>query len=300
MNLGPLVIPAILANVLALALAGCLVPDEDDDGPMSAPACSLFGGPDDVAADAADTAGPGPRTVRIANVPFGNAIAVWWAEGDALAVLHLRSREASGGGGVSIEPSMAMVPANVAVRIVAGEDRWTQDGFVAAGTEEALVDLAQAEIHGSSPGTWTEAASFGPAGASWRPTPLHWADGETMARLATLHLELTWSNGPGGGADFGIAVGPDTNGGFSYTNSAYQTTLGEQRETRDLGVADFAQLGWTNATRPQAGPSISTGAFASTGIPYELSWAATFFPDPDLARVCTTLGDAQAFDVMMG
>lgn len=289
---------AAVAVALFIPLSGCLVPD--DDGPLSAPACNLLGGPDDVPANAPDTAGPGPRTIRIVNVPFGDAIAAWWVDGEELAVVHLRSRESGGSGPVSIEPAVALVPAHVAVRIVAGAHEWTRDGFVTAGTDEALVDLAQPGLSGTASGTWTEAASFGPAGASWRPTMLHWADDETMARLATLHLELTWSNGPGGGADFGIAVGPDADGGFSYTNGEYQASPGAQRETRELGPADFAQLGWTNRTRPQAGPSISTGAFATTGIPYELSWQATFAPDPDLARVCTTLGDAQAFDATTG
>lgn len=286
---------AFLLAASLTAFAGCLVPD-DEVRPLSAPACTLLGGPGDVARTAAQEAGSGPRKLTLANVPPGDAIAAWWMEGERLAVLHLRSAEGLDGGPISVHPAVAMVPQDVAVRIVAGDKAWTMDGFVEPGTGDVLVDLSTPEVQGRTQGTWDDPASFGPSGASWMPATFAWADDGTMARLESLHLQLAWSNGPGGGADFGIAVGPNGNGGFSYVNADYQATPGAQRETRDLGPADFLQLGWSNGTRPQAGPSVSTGAFATTGIAYEMAWEATFAPDPDLASVCTTLGDAQAYD----
>jgi hypothetical protein len=282
-----------LFAVVILA-GGCLAPDDQETSAPGVQPCSLLSGPRDVLGNAPSSAGPGPREIRIAKVPDPDAIALWWQEGDHLVVLHLRSAELTSGGELSINPSRALVPNDVAVRIVAGHDEWTQDGFVAAGTDVELVDLDEPEVHGVIAGTWDEAATFGPAGEAWRPSPMDWADEDTMARLRSLRLELAWDNGAGGGADFGIAVGPSTTGGFHYVNGEYQATPGGQRETRDLGPSDFAQLGWSDTTRPQVGPSVSTGAFAATGIPYELTWSATFSPDPDLPQVCETLGDIEA------
>lgn len=290
----------LFALTTVVALSGCLQQRDDGEG-MSAPACDLLGGPGDVPADAPRSAGPGPRTITIANVPPRDAIAVWWHEADQIVVLHLRSDEGLDDGPISVMPSVAKVPAGVAVRIVAGDDAWTLEGFVAAGTEDALADLARPEVLGSLAGTWDEPVSMGfasgPAATSWQPNDLPWADQERIQRLDELVLTLTWDNGPAGGADFGIAIGPTGSDEFSWRNApdaASQASAGPQSEERTVTAAELAQLGWSNVTGLRAGPSVSTGAFATTGIDYDLAWRATFAPDPDLPRVCATLGDVDA------
>jgi hypothetical protein len=289
----------LLAVACAAALSGCLQQREDEG--LSAPACDLLGGPDDVPADARGTAGTGPRTVTIANVPPRDAIAVWWQEADHVVVLHLRSHEGVDGGPISVMPSVAKAPAGVAVRIVAGDDAWTLEGFVAAGTQDVLVDLERPEIVGSLSGTWDEPVSMGfasgPAATSWQPNDLPWADQERIQRLDEVVLTLAWENGAAGGADFGIAIAPTGSDEFSWRNApdaASQASAGPQGEERVVTAAELAALGWSNVTGLRAGPSVSTGAFATTGIAYDLGWRARFAPDPDLPHVCATLGDVDA------
>ncbi|MEA3136511.1 MAG: hypothetical protein QOC71_792 [Thermoplasmata archaeon] len=287
-------IPAAL--IFALAFAGCLsqLQGEGDPAHRTA-ACSLLGHPDQVPLEAPAEAGPGHRQVDVTvlgadSQPAGHmAVVAWWqpTRGD-VHVLQLMSDEAG--------KAVLHVPDDEAVDLMAGRVEWTHEAHLDAGAESAALTLTPASLLGVIAGEWTEALAEGVSGAVWQPNDLPWADAGHMDRLEGLDLTLLWDNGPQGGADFGIGVGPNGGSGFHYTNRQYQTTVGPQSEERTLGAADFEQLGWDNTTLPQAGPSISTGGFAVASIPYTLMWEATFATDPALPDRCLSLGDTGAVD----
>jgi hypothetical protein len=216
-------------------------------------------------------------------------VAWWQPNRDEVRVLRLMSSEA---GQVVLH-----VPAEEAIELAAGRVEWTHEAHLDAGAAPAALTLAPASLMGTIEGEWGSPLAEGVSGPVWQPNDLPWADAGHLDRLERLDLTLTWTNGPQGGADFGIAVGPNGGSGFHYTNSEYQASVGEQSERRTLEAADFDQLGWENTTQPQTGPSISTGGFAVTAIPYSLAWEATFAADPGLADFCLGLGDRGTTDV---
>ncbi len=285
---------------LALAFAGCLSQlrgeDTPADGDGGSSACDLLGNPGQIPTDAPSEAGPGPREVDVTvlggdSQPAANVavVAYWQHTRESVHAVRLVSGESG--------KAILRVPADEAIELVAGRVEWTHEAHLDAGERPASLILTPASVLGLVEANWTAPVAQGVNGAVWQPADLPWADAGHMDRLERLDLTLLWTNGPEGGADFGIAVGPNGASGFHYTNSEYQATVGAQSETRILEAGDFADLGWGNTTRPQAGPSISTGGFALSPIAYTLVWEATFETDPDLRDRCQVLGDADAIDV---
>lgn len=275
-----------VAVLLIVLLAGCLSTRDGDPGTSSGAACSLLWHPGQVQAQTAQ-AGNGSRPIIIEGLAPHEPLAAWWFTApDAIAVLHARRGDT---GAVQLN-----VPPQVAVSIVAGShDDWDKQAHVPAASDEVLLTLSGTRVMASITGTWSAAVSLGgPAGSTWQPHAVAFA-GLGVDRLQELTLDLTWSNGIDGGADFGIAVGPTPGAQFHYTNSQYQATPGPQRETRVLQVDELEGFAWTNETVIQVGPSISTGGF-SRNLPYTLDVTAEFLPDPDLPRTCMMLGDVTA------
>lgn len=292
---GAPMLPLALALALAMPLSGCLAELEGAER-RGTPACDLVGHPGQVPLDAPAEGGSGERQIQVTVLggdgqPAANvAVAAWWqATREELQVLRVATGQAG--------QVVLRVPPDEAVDLVAGHVEWTHEAHLEAGEAPATVVLTPASLIGVVHGNWTEPVAQGVGGAVWQPNDLPWADAGHMARLQRLHLELLWTNGPQGGADFGIAVGPNAGSGFHYVNGEYQATVGVHLEERTLEGEDFAAFGWDGGTRPQAGPSISTGGFALTPIPYALTWEATFEADPDLPDRCLSLGDIDAVDV---
>lgn len=285
--------PARLAPFLvALLLAGCLEQRSDDD-PAGAAGCSAFLAPEDVGVNAPSEGGPGPRLLGLTLGGGGQSFTAWWP-GEAngtVDVVRLRSPAGS--------PQVRLhAPADRDVHLLAASDA-DRDWAVALTVQRGsgALDLALTDpVAGSVAGTWGTPAAigFGPQGPTWQPQALvGLGDG---VRLVSLDLELAWDNGPAGGADFGIAVasGPSS---FQYQNGAYQATPGPQNEARHLGADDLAGFGWGNGTAALAGPSMSTGGFATTGIAYTLAWSADLAdPDGTEGDVCARLGPVRIVD----
>lgn len=293
-------VAVVVACAAAFSFAGCLAQLQDEDaavdGPDGAPACDLLGNPGQVPSDAPSEAGPGQRQVDVTVLggdgqpASGMAVVAYWRQTrEAVHAVRLLS-DASG-------KAALRVPAGEGIELMAGRIEWTHEAHLDAGEQPASLVLTPASVLGLVEANWTAPLAQGVSGAVWQPADLPWADAGHMDRLERLRLVLSWSNGPGGGADFGIAVGPNGESGFHYTNSEYQATVGEQSEERVLESGDFVDLGWGNTTRPQAGPSISTGGFAVDPIGYTLVWEATFEADPGLRDRCEALGEAEAVDV---
>jgi hypothetical protein len=286
-----------IATALAVALlSGCLA-EMQEDARRATSACDLLGDPGQTPRAAPAEGGPGPRRLAVTlpedGAGSGVAVVAWWQAGpDAVQVVRLRTSES--------RMATFLVPADAPIGLLAGGSEWTSEGRVAAGAAPATLLLGSGLEVGSIEGAWGMPAAQGLSGASWQPEDLPFGDGDRMERLERLDLLLSWTNGPQGGADFGIAVGPNGGSGFHYTNREYQTSLGPQTESRVLEAADLGQLGWDASTRPQAGPSVSTGGFAVAPIAYTLDWTATFAADPELADRCLDLGDADAADVTSG
>jgi hypothetical protein len=288
-------VPLALAFLLTVLLSGCLAELQGTEE-HGTPACDLVWHPGQVPLDAPPEGGSGERQVQVTVLggdgqPAANmAVAAWWqATREELHVL----RVATGPDGQVV----LRVPPGESVDLVAGHVEWTHEAHLDAGNEPATLILTPASLIGVVDGNWTEPITPGVGGAVWQPSDLPWADSGHMARLERLRVDLLWTNGPDGGADFGIAVGPSSGSGFHYVNREYQATAGVHTEERTLEGEDFAALGWDGDTLPQAGPSVSTGGFTLTAIPYTLTWEATFLADPDLADRCLSLGDADAVDV---
>ncbi|MHB1261976.1 MAG: hypothetical protein ACYC2H_09710 [Thermoplasmatota archaeon] len=293
-------VAAVLACAAALSFAGCLAQLQDTDpsadGVGGNPPCDLLGNPGQIPTDAPSEAGPGQRPVDV-TVLGGDGqpaahmavVAYWQQTRESVHAVRLVS-DAAG-------KATLRVPAGEDLELMAGRIEWTHEAHLDAGDRPASLILTPASVLGLVEANWTTPLAQGVSGAAWQPTDLPWADAGHMDRLERLRLVLAWTNGPQGGADFGIAVGPNGESGFHYTNSEYQATVGEQSEERILEPGDFADLGWGNTTRPQAGPSISTGGFAVDPIAYTLAWEATFEADPGLRDRCENVGDVDAVDV---
>lgn len=289
----------LLATALAAVLAsGCLA-EIQDDARRDTAACDLIGDPRQTPASAPAQGGPGARRITVTLPDDGSAagdrvaVVAWWrATSGEVEVVRLRTAGS---------PTVTFaVPADIPVALLTGRSVWTNEGHVGPGSSDATVLLTSGLDTGSLEGDWGALVAEGVSGASWQPNDLPWAEGGRLGRLERAELTLTWTNGPQGGADFGIAVGPNGESGFHYTNREYQTSVGGHTESRVLEAADLAQLGWDDATRPQAGPSVSTGGFAVSPIPYTLAWKATFAVDPALADRCLDLGSAVAVDATSG
>jgi hypothetical protein len=158
-----------------------------------------------------------------------------------------------------------------------------------AGDPEPCIPLFGDAV-GAMQSRWTRPATVGAQRSEWQPAPLPWADAGHLDRLESVTLTLEWANAPQSAADFGIALG--RGGSFRYWNQEYQTSLGPQSEALALDRAALEELGWTSGDRLDAGPSVSTGAYAATPIAYELSWKATFL-QPPADEACASTAAAQ-------
>ncbi len=147
------------------------------------------------------------------------------------------------------------------------------DGFTTEcfGHEQRVV-LYPATSNGSFMGTIDGPGQVGFQNAQWFPHEIAWVDpAQWLLRLQELRLELSWTNGPDGGADLGIGVGDA--GGFRYQNQAFQTSTGPQSETWSPTGDDVRAQ--TMQGPLMAGPSISTLNAAPQGLDYALTWTAS-------------------------
>ena len=283
----PRAAPLVLAGLLALAASGCLRQAADE---ASVPAMTCDGPlrPQQVPASAPTAGGDGPRAVHAfvadaEGTPLaGQPFTAWWLAGDAVHVAHLRT----GDDGYAT----VGVPSGVAVTLLSGATAWSHDAAVAAGSDPIDLAMVGPAVQGARDGVWSSPATIGTPEPAWQDATFPWADAAHLARLESLRLTLTWENGAGGGADFGIAVGaPD--GAFRYWNQQPQTNPGDASEELIVDRAVLEQEGWTSAATLAGGPSVSTGAFATTGIAYTLSWDVRFLQDPDVGDLCAAVGD---------
>lgn len=153
------------------------------------------------------------------------------------------------------------------------DNRWP---FLVALVLVAPAAAAECEVEaisGQEEGIWEDPVSIGTA-ASWQEHDI--TDPALIAAMDTITITLEWENGPGGGADFGIAIG--TSDGFYYWNQQYQAALGSHSESITLDQNDLEVAGWRGEDL-RIGPSISTGGAGLSGIPYTITWEATLDPD---------------------
>ncbi|MFA5944026.1 MAG: hypothetical protein WC876_06130 [Candidatus Thermoplasmatota archaeon] len=281
----------VLVGLLLVLPAGCL------DLGQALSNCDAQILADEIDRDAPSTGGPGPRAITIQasdadGTPLRNAVVAAWWEGDAAGQAHgIRLRAGTDG------QAVANVPTDRDIHLMAGQEAWTHEGLARSGDEALEVALlwgyGQA---GSVRGTWEPSLSIGAQTRTWDPHDLPWADPEHLANVEAILLVLTWENRPQGSADFGIALGRD--GLDQYWNSAYQTSLGQMIEVLLLSSTDLNGVGLLDGDRLQAGPSISTGAYATEPIAYELSWNADYLVEGDPGWLCGRLGkDARLEDV---
>ncbi len=290
--------------VAAVLAAGCLASRDDD--PAAEGGCTARLHPEQVPTAAPQAGGLGPRTITVLLDVAHDPVTAWWPGANGtVEVVRVRTGD---GFHATIQ-----APAGKAIGLLGGlatpatgQNTWDAEGFVAPGGDDVEVTLGKTLV-GSLTGSWTQPATAGfaagPAAPSWQPQDLPWADQDRIQRLEQLVLTLHWDNGPEGGADFGIAIGPAGSTEFHWVNApnaANQASPGAQSEQRVIAAADLADLGWSNVTGLRAGPSVSTGAFATTGIAYTLDWDASFMPGSDLGNLCRVLGDVRAIDVTDG
>lgn len=280
---------ALLAAVLLMA--GCLA-QRDDDASGEAE-CEALLTPDDVPASAGLEGGRGPRLVRVeALVGAGEPVLAYWP-GDNGTVEFVALRTGDGAQALTVHAR-----AGVPIGLLAGREGagWRHALAIPAGDGEAAVQVSDT-LTGEVNGVWDAALATGVPDAVWQPQPLPDLQAN-LGRVTAVQFTLAWTNGAGGGADFGIALASGADGSFQYTNRAYQAQAGDQSESRDVPVEELLGHGWGNGTPAQAGPSVSTGAFATTGIPYTLSWVADLRPaDGSAGHVCDALGPVREADV---
>lgn len=284
-----------LGVALVLLLAGCLDPD-------AAPAaqCTAHLTASDVPDDALQEGGRGPRLLTIELPVAHAALIAWWAgqENGTVEFVALRTLDASDG------TLKVHAPADRDVGLLAKDvpaanagNQWAYALDLPAAPDPVTIDLTD-QLRGTIAGTWSMPVSFGagPQGPAWQPAPID-VLAANAARIEALSLGLSWDNGPGGGADFGIAVATGDQA-FHYENRAYQASPGPQQETLTLTGEQLAGYGWGNGTPAKVGPSVSTGAFATTGLAYTLEWSATLKPgDGSQGDVCGVLGPVREVDV---
>jgi hypothetical protein len=232
-----------------------------------------------------------------------SGLVAWW-RGDANGTVETVSLRSTDGALVLALRTPADRDVHLLSGLATGGDgpsHWKVATTVAAGSDAVVLTLSD-PLEGVIHGTWSEPVNAGvsPQGqtAKWQPHALVGLGAGSA--IDSLDLHLGWRNAAGGGADFGIAVasGPST---FNYNNAAYQATPGEQTESRVVDGSDLQEFGWRNETSALAGPSISTGGFATTGIAYTLTWSADLRDtDGTEGDVCAVLGPVQDVDVTEG
>lgn len=163
------------------------------------------------------------------------------------------------------------LPASTDIFLLAGAPGWNEE-WLGPISPDTTVTLFPESLQGAVTETWDEPATIGANDPQAVLHPLPFAGGWNE-RLEALEVTLTWTNAPTGSADFGIAVGEDQ---FRYWNQQFQTTLGDHSETLTLTRDELEAEGLVSMQGIGVGPSVSTGQFNVAGIPYELTWTATF------------------------
>ncbi|HUR25523.1 MAG TPA: hypothetical protein VM327_05865 [Candidatus Thermoplasmatota archaeon] len=304
MTTGTATVPRLAALALATltfvsATSGCLE-GLQGGGPRGCDADLFIG---DVRGDAPQVGGPGPRaiTVEVADAvgtpQAGAAVAAWWDDGGAGKLDAVLLRTGADGS------ATANVPAGAGVHLIAGDsgddgDSWSHDGFVQAGQESLTVGLIGTTQTGSLDGLWSMPVAIGAQERVWDPHDLPWADADHLEGLWSLILVLEWENQPQGSADFGLALGHDDLD--RYWNPEYQVSLGPEREILLLSLTDLEEFGLTQGDSLRAGPSISTGAYVVTPIPYTMSWQAEFNTVGDPGLLCDRYGDDATIEDVTG
>lgn len=115
----------------------------------------------------------------------------------------------------------------------------------------------------------------------WQPHELELGAG-WVQRLDRIQAQLAWDNTPTSAGDLGIGIG-DTS--FQYRNSEFQTSYGSFSETW-APAADELRSVLTGETI-RIGPSISTGHYAATGIPYDVAWSVQLAREGAWSAPCT-------------
>ncbi len=281
---------ALAVLAMALLAAGCI--DVRDERPPAAAECQAELTPADVPASAGAEGGHGPRLIRVsALVGAGQPVLAYWLGEANGTVEFVALRTSEGAPALSVHAR-----AGVPVGVLAGRDAkdggiegWRRAATVPAGDGPADIVLDD-RLRGEVSGDWDAALATGLPDAMWQPQSLPDL-AANLGRVESVAFTLRWTNGAQGGADFGIGLASGGDGSFRYTNAEYQADVGEQQERREVSGDELVGLGWGSGTPAQAGPSVSTGGFTASSIPYTLAWEATLLPvGPEAGQVCGELG----------
>ncbi len=204
------------------------------------------------------------------------------------------------------------VPEGIVVGIVAAAEGHTEEwmpGVPTSGpSSEHAVTLYQTRIELAILGAWGPgAASSGFLTGSayqWDPNELQLGfDGPThagyAARLHAAAVTLTWENGPTGGGDLGIGLGPDGGSPTLFDDGSDNIAFGPQEEKMAAGYAEVVEHGLNTGTL-HVGPATKSGFLAPGGLDYAITVVLDFEgarPDFGCTGSSSTTDDSEGFGI---
>lgn len=197
--------------------------------------------------------------------------------------------------------AVANIPTERVVGVVVAKDGHTEEWIpaLAAGDgatgDTVTVPLYKASLTTEFTDTWGPgAASTGKVTSTnyeWKPTEIPFSEDEStrkgyIARTATLHATLRWTNGPGGAGDLALGVGPVSSQPAHVEDATEDVAPGEHAEEISFDAARLREVGVLGAPTGYIGPATASGFIGPFGLSYVLEIEAGFDTAAAKAAAC--------------
>lgn len=190
--------------------------------------------------------------------------------------------------------ALGKVPANRVIGVVAAADGWTEEWVpaVASGSlgegDTLTIPLYRSTLEATTEGTW------GPGGLSsgratqnnylWKPEILPFGESEETrkgysARVARLHVRLSWETGVQGAGDLAIGLGSTEEQPAFVHDERNNVGPGRQAEEFDLNAGALKSEALLGSKELYVGPATQSGYVAPLGgLPYTMELEGEFDP----------------------